>query len=85
MLGPGPVYATLGNHDSYPSDVASSYSLGGELGQQFGWYAGFYFVRVSLIDMHLGCMIMSLRFGITKAGCRKIQSSTHVHIMQHTR
>jgi sphingomyelin phosphodiesterase len=37
MLGPGPVYATLGNHDSYPSDVAASYSLGGKLGQQFGW------------------------------------------------
>ncbi|KAG9314163.1 Metallo-dependent phosphatase [Chiua virens] len=37
MLGPGPVYATLGNHDSYPSDLAASYSLGGELGQQFGW------------------------------------------------
>ncbi|KAH0838124.1 sphingomyelin phosphodiesterase [Lanmaoa asiatica] len=37
MLGPGPVYATLGNHDSYPSDLAASYSLGGMLGQQFGW------------------------------------------------
>ncbi|KAI9570367.1 Metallo-dependent phosphatase [Boletus coccyginus] len=37
MLGPGPVYATLGNHDSYPSDIAASYSLGGKVGQQFGW------------------------------------------------
>ncbi|KIK96557.1 hypothetical protein PAXRUDRAFT_825836 [Paxillus rubicundulus Ve08.2h10] len=37
MLGPGPVYATLGNHDSCLPDLASPYSLGGELGQQFGW------------------------------------------------
>ncbi|KAF8140481.1 Metallo-dependent phosphatase [Boletus edulis] len=37
MLGPGPVYATLGNHDSFPTDIAPLYSLGGELGQQLGW------------------------------------------------
>ena len=85
MLGPGPVYATLGNHDSYPSDLAASYSLGGELGQQFGWYAEFFVAKFSYhIDIHLGCMTMSPHFGITKAGCRKIQSSIHVHTMQHT-
>ena len=48
MLGPGPVYATLGNHDSYPSDLAASYSLGGELGQQFGWYVEFHVVGLSV-------------------------------------
>ncbi|KIJ65063.1 hypothetical protein HYDPIDRAFT_27793 [Hydnomerulius pinastri MD-312] len=37
MLGPGPVYATLGNHDSCLPDLASPNSLPGELGQQFGW------------------------------------------------
>ncbi|KAF9245896.1 Metallo-dependent phosphatase-like protein [Melanogaster broomeanus] len=37
MLGPGPVYVTLGNHDSCLPDLASPNSLGGELGQQFGW------------------------------------------------
>ncbi|KAG6333055.1 hypothetical protein ID866_6032 [Astraeus odoratus] len=37
MLGPGPVYATLGNHDSYPTDLAAPLSLDGDLGQQFSW------------------------------------------------
>lgn len=37
MLGPGPVYVTLGNHDSYPTDLAAPLSMGGELGQQFSW------------------------------------------------
>lgn len=85
MVGPGPVYATLGNHDSFPSDLASALSLGGDLGQQFSWYVGFSVTRVLYhINMHLGCMIMSLLFGITKAGYRKIQSSTQVPTMQHT-
>lgn len=37
MLGPGPVYSTLGNHDSFPTDQASPFSLGDGLGQQFSW------------------------------------------------
>lgn len=37
MLGLGPVYATLGNHDSYPSDLAAPLSLDGDLGGQFSW------------------------------------------------
>lgn len=37
MLGQGPVYATLGNHDSYPSDIAAPLSLDGDLGGQFSW------------------------------------------------
>ncbi|KAH7886007.1 Metallo-dependent phosphatase [Phlebopus sp. FC_14] len=37
MLGPGPVYASLGNHDSCLPDLAAPYSLGGDLGKQFGW------------------------------------------------
>ncbi|KAH7923902.1 Metallo-dependent phosphatase [Leucogyrophana mollusca] len=36
-LGPGPVYATLGNHDSYNEDLAAPYSIGGELAKQFDW------------------------------------------------
>lgn len=37
MLGPGPTYATLGNHDTCLPDLASPLSLGGALGQQFSW------------------------------------------------
>ncbi|KAH7904866.1 Metallo-dependent phosphatase-like protein [Hygrophoropsis aurantiaca] len=37
LLGPGPVYATLGNHDSYNDDLAAPYTLEGELGKQFDW------------------------------------------------
>ncbi|KAG2064684.1 hypothetical protein BDR04DRAFT_1034592, partial [Suillus decipiens] len=37
MLGPGPTYATLGNHDTCLPDLASPLSLGGTLGQQFSW------------------------------------------------
>ncbi|KAG1723693.1 sphingomyelin phosphodiesterase [Suillus lakei] len=37
MLGPGPTYATLGNHDTCLPDLASPSSLGGALGQQFSW------------------------------------------------
>ncbi|KAG1728628.1 sphingomyelin phosphodiesterase [Suillus paluster] len=37
MLGPGPTYATLGNHDTCLPDLASPSSLGGDLGQQFSW------------------------------------------------
>ncbi|KIK44535.1 hypothetical protein CY34DRAFT_11021 [Suillus luteus UH-Slu-Lm8-n1] len=37
MLGPGPTYATLGNHDTSLPDLASPSSLGGALGQQFSW------------------------------------------------
>lgn len=37
MLGPGPVYVTLGNHDSYPTDLAAPLSMGDGLGQQFSW------------------------------------------------
>jgi len=37
MLGPGPVYATLGNHDSYNQDLAAPMSLGQGEGQEFSW------------------------------------------------
>ncbi|KAH7914741.1 Metallo-dependent phosphatase-like protein [Hygrophoropsis aurantiaca] len=37
LLGPGPVYATLGNHDSYNQDLAAPYAMEGELGKQFDW------------------------------------------------
>ncbi|KAF9011062.1 Metallo-dependent phosphatase-like protein [Cyathus striatus] len=37
MLGPGPVYATLGNHDSYNQAQDSPQTLGGQLAQQFSW------------------------------------------------
>ncbi|KAG2363419.1 sphingomyelin phosphodiesterase [Suillus spraguei] len=37
MLGPGPTYATLGNHDTCLPDLASPLSLGGNLSQQFSW------------------------------------------------
>ncbi|KAG1794909.1 sphingomyelin phosphodiesterase [Suillus plorans] len=37
MLGSGPTYATLGNHDTCLPDQASPSSLGGALGQQFSW------------------------------------------------
>ncbi|KLO07261.1 sphingomyelin phosphodiesterase [Schizopora paradoxa] len=37
LLGPFPVYAALGNHDSYNSAQDAPHSLGGELGEQFSW------------------------------------------------
>jgi len=36
-LGSGPVYATLGNHDSYNQAQDAPHSLGGTLAQQFSW------------------------------------------------
>jgi sphingomyelin phosphodiesterase len=37
MLGSGPVYAALGNHDSYHQAQDAPHSLGGELAEQFSW------------------------------------------------
>ncbi|KAN0134393.1 Metallo-dependent phosphatase-like protein [Lactarius tabidus] len=37
MLGSGPVYAALGNHDSYNQAQDALHSLGGELAEQFSW------------------------------------------------
>ncbi|EJD54425.1 sphingomyelin phosphodiesterase [Auricularia subglabra TFB-10046 SS5] len=37
FIGGGPVYAALGNHDSYNQAQDSPHSLGGELGEQFSW------------------------------------------------
>ncbi|KDR85605.1 hypothetical protein GALMADRAFT_234571 [Galerina marginata CBS 339.88] len=37
MLGTGPVYAALGNHDSYNQAQDAPLSLGGALAQQFSW------------------------------------------------
>ncbi|KIM47617.1 hypothetical protein M413DRAFT_205073 [Hebeloma cylindrosporum] len=37
MLGSGPVYAALGNHDSYNQAQDAPHSLGGALAQQFSW------------------------------------------------
>ncbi|KAI0066506.1 Metallo-dependent phosphatase [Artomyces pyxidatus] len=37
MLGGGPVYAALGNHDSYNQAQDATHSLGGELAEQFSW------------------------------------------------
>ncbi|CDO73191.1 hypothetical protein BN946_scf185007.g246 [Trametes cinnabarina] len=36
-LGTGPVYAALGNHDSYNQAQDAPHSLGGQLAQQFSW------------------------------------------------
>ncbi|KAI0053471.1 sphingomyelin phosphodiesterase [Auriscalpium vulgare] len=36
-LGSGPVYAALGNHDSYNQAQDATHSLGGQLAQQFSW------------------------------------------------
>ncbi|KAI0654136.1 sphingomyelin phosphodiesterase [Cubamyces menziesii] len=38
MLGTGPVYAALGNHDSYHKSQHPPSSLGGELSAQFDWH-----------------------------------------------
>ncbi|KAI9444617.1 Metallo-dependent phosphatase-like protein [Lactarius indigo] len=38
MLGSGPVYAALGNHDSYNQAQDAPHSLGGALAKQFSWY-----------------------------------------------
>jgi len=40
MLGSGPVYVTLGNHDSYNQAQDSPHSLGGGLTNQFSWLVG---------------------------------------------
>ncbi|RDB29530.1 Sphingomyelin phosphodiesterase [Hypsizygus marmoreus] len=37
MLGSGPVYAALGNHDSYNQAQDAPHSLGGALANQFSW------------------------------------------------
>ncbi|KII93956.1 hypothetical protein PLICRDRAFT_695030 [Plicaturopsis crispa FD-325 SS-3] len=37
VLGSGPVYTVLGNHDSYNQAQDASHSLGEKLGQQFSW------------------------------------------------
>jgi sphingomyelin phosphodiesterase len=37
LLGSGPVYAALGNHDSYNEAQDAPQSLGGKLANQFGW------------------------------------------------
>jgi len=37
QLGSGPVYATLGNHDSYNQAQDAHHSLGGDLATQFSW------------------------------------------------
>ncbi|KAI0756580.1 sphingomyelin phosphodiesterase [Daedaleopsis nitida] len=37
MLGTGPVYAVLGNHDSYNQAQDAPHSLGGALAEQFSW------------------------------------------------
>ncbi|OAX38504.1 sphingomyelin phosphodiesterase, partial [Rhizopogon vinicolor AM-OR11-026] len=36
-LGPAPVYATLGNHDTYMQFQMIPYAMGGPLGSQFNW------------------------------------------------
>ncbi|KAI0778609.1 sphingomyelin phosphodiesterase [Trametes elegans] len=36
-LGSGPVYAALGNHDSYNQAQDAPHSLGGQLAEQFSW------------------------------------------------
>lgn len=36
-VGPAPVYATLGNHDTYVQHQMIPYYTGGPLGQQFNW------------------------------------------------
>ncbi|KAJ7292749.1 sphingomyelin phosphodiesterase [Mycena rebaudengoi] len=38
-LGSGPVYAVLGNHDSYNEAQDAPHSLGGKLADQFSWQA----------------------------------------------
>jgi hypothetical protein len=37
MLGSGPVYATLGNHDSYNQAQDAPHAIGGALANQFSW------------------------------------------------
>ncbi|KIJ63465.1 hypothetical protein HYDPIDRAFT_188300 [Hydnomerulius pinastri MD-312] len=37
FLGPAPVYATVGNHDTYIQFQMIPYALGGYLGSQFNW------------------------------------------------
>ncbi|KAF9222290.1 hypothetical protein BS17DRAFT_755972 [Gyrodon lividus] len=37
FLGPAPVYATLGNHDTYVQFQMIPYAMGGYLGSQFNW------------------------------------------------
>ncbi|CAL1693975.1 unnamed protein product [Somion occarium] len=37
LLGSGPVYATLGNHDSYNQAQDAPHTLGGALADQFSW------------------------------------------------
>jgi predicted phosphodiesterase len=38
LLGSGPVYSTIGNHDSYNEAQDAPYSIGGGLANQFSWH-----------------------------------------------
>ncbi|KAF9486347.1 Metallo-dependent phosphatase [Pholiota conissans] len=40
LLGSGPVYAALGNHDSYNQAQDAPHSIGGKLAEQFSWNYG---------------------------------------------
>jgi len=82
MLGLGPVYATLGNHDSYPSDLAAPLSLDGDLGGQFSWCVSRMPCDNKDRGSQIGCMIMSLPFGNTKVGCQLPRSNTRGRITQ---
>lgn len=54
-VGPAPVYATLGNHDTYMQHQMIPYYLGGPLGGQFNWL----YEHVSSLWYHDGWLPMN--------------------------
>lgn len=84
MLGPGPTYATLGNHDTCLPDLASPSSLGGALGQQFSWYIFLHQLPFYALPRLPGYTTTLLRYGNKRDGFLRLPSSLRVLTMQHT-
>jgi len=84
MLGPGPTYATLGNHDTCLPDQASPLSLGGALGQQFSWYSFSHQFPFYTLPHLLGYTTTLQRYGSRRDGFRRLPSSFRVLTMQRT-
>ncbi|KAG1858059.1 Metallo-dependent phosphatase-like protein [Suillus subalutaceus] len=84
MLGPGPTYATLGNHETCLPNLASPLSLGGALGQQFSWYNFSHQFLFYALPHPLGYTTTLQRYGSKRDGFRRLPSSFRVLTMQHT-
>ncbi|KAG6919046.1 hypothetical protein DXG01_009756 [Tephrocybe rancida] len=90
MLGTGPVYAALGNHDSYNQAQDAPHSLGGALAQQFSWnydhVAGLWKheewlpdTAVELAKAHYSAYMVKRGIGMTMRYIYRICLNTHTY------